>query len=230
MRYILATTGVIVAVLVAVVIWMVLPHAGGNQAAIAQDQPAAAAATQATAPTAGDDGSLRVCNQTGNQVSIALGYKAAKGWQSEGWWVAAPGECKSVYNGKLDARYYYIFAADDVGGGVWDGTNFMCTRDETFTIFGVEDCLARGYERTGFFEVDTQSKNNWTLQLTEGEVVSGGDDNQDEAVPLEGDLPSDGSVRPQDQPSPDEGATDGTDEGTDPGATDTPTDEGAVIQ
>ena len=32
------------------------------------------------------------------------------------------------------------------------------TRDETFTIFGVEDCLARGYERTGFFEVDTQNK------------------------------------------------------------------------
>ena len=138
------------------------------------------------------------------------GYKADKGWQSEGWWVAAPGECKSVFNGKLDARYYYIFAADDIGGGVWDGTNFMCTRDETFTIFGVEDCLARGYERTGFFEVDTQSKNNWTLQLTEGEVVSGGDDNQDEAVPLEGDLPTDGSVRPQDQPGPD-GATNGTD-------------------
>ncbi|WP_421758828.1 DUF1036 domain-containing protein [Devosia sp.] len=231
MRYILATTGVIVAALIAVVIWMVLPHAGGNQAAIAQDQPAAAApATPAPAPTAGDDGSLRVCNQTGNQVSIALGYKAAKGWQSEGWWVAKPGECKSVYNGKLDARYYYIFAADDIGGGVWDGTNFMCTRDETFTIFGVEDCLARGYERTGFFEVDTQSKNNWTLQLTEGEVISGGDNNQDEAVPLEGDLPSDGTVNPQDQPNPDDGVTDGTDSGADPGATDTPTDEGAVIQ
>lgn len=192
MRYILATAGVITAILVAIVIWMVVPHAGGTQDAIAQDQPAAAAAT-VPEPTAGDDGSLRVCNQTGNQVSIALGYKAAKGWQSEGWWVAAPGECKSVFNGKLDARYYYIFAADDIGGGVWDGTNFMCTRDETFTIFGVEDCLARGYERTGFFEVDTQSKNNWTLQLTEGEVVSGGEDNQDEAVPLEGDLPTDGS-------------------------------------
>jgi uncharacterized membrane protein len=224
LRYILATTGVIAVALVAVVIWMFLPHAGGSQSAIAQDQPAAAAAP---APTAGDDGSLRVCNQTGNQVSIALGYKAAKGWQSEGWWVAAPGECKSVYNGKLDARYYYIFAADDIGGGVWDGTNFMCTRDETFTIFGVEDCLARGYERTGFFEVDTQSKNNWTLQLTEGEVVSGGDDNQDEAVPLEGDLPSDGTVNPQ---GSDNGASDETDPGADPGATDTPTDEGAVIQ
>ena len=49
----------------------------------------------------------------------------------------------------------------------------MCTRDETFTIFGVEDCLARGYERTGFFEIDTQNRSDWTLQLTDGEVLSG---------------------------------------------------------
>ena len=45
----------------------------------------------------------------------------------------------------------------------------MCTRDETFTIFGVEDCLARGYERTGFFEIDTQNRTDWTLQLTESD-------------------------------------------------------------
>ena len=56
---------------------------------------------------------------------------------------------------------------DDIGGGSWDGQVFMCTRDETFTIFGVEDCLARGYERTGFFEIDTQNRTDWTLQLTE---------------------------------------------------------------
>ena len=29
---------------------------------------------------------------------------------------------------------YYIYAADDIGGGSWDGNNYMCTRDETFTI------------------------------------------------------------------------------------------------
>lgn len=113
------------------------------------------------------DGSFRVCNQTGNPVSIAFGYRAERGWQSEGWWVAGPGECQTVYNGRLDARYYYVYAADDIGGGSWDGQVYMCTRDETFTIFGVEDCLARGYERTGFFEVDTQNRSNWMLQLTE---------------------------------------------------------------
>jgi len=114
---------------------------------------------------------LRVCNQTRNPINIALGYRAERGWQSEGWWLAGPNDCATVYQGDLDSRFYYLFAADDVGGGAWDGSIFMCTRDETFTIFGVEDCLARGYERTGFFEVDTQNRTEWTLQLTEKEIT-----------------------------------------------------------
>ena len=43
----------------------------------------------------------------------------------------------------------------------------MCTRDKEFTIRGIEDCLARGYDRTGFFEVDTSEQRSWTVQLTE---------------------------------------------------------------
>jgi uncharacterized membrane protein len=125
---------------------------------------------------------LRVCNQTGNPVSIALGYRAERGWQSEGWWVATPSQCATVYQGTLNTRFFYLYVADDIGGGAWDGSVYMCTRDETFTIFGVEDCLARGYERTGFFEVDTQNKSDWTLQLTDpaaGADTPVGTDNPD---------------------------------------------------
>ncbi len=32
---------------------------------------------------------------------------------------------------------------------------------------GVNDCVARGFQRTGFYEVDTGSQENWTIQLTE---------------------------------------------------------------
>jgi hypothetical protein len=44
----------------------------------------------------------------------------------------------------------------------------MCTRDKEFTIRGTGDCLARGFDRTGFFEVDTGEQQTWTVQLTEG--------------------------------------------------------------
>jgi hypothetical protein len=43
----------------------------------------------------------------------------------------------------------------------------MCTRDKEFTIRGIADCLARGFDRTGFFEVDTGEQRAWTVQLTE---------------------------------------------------------------
>jgi uncharacterized membrane protein len=114
---------------------------------------------------------LRVCNQTGNEVSIALGYRVPNGWQSEGWWVAPPSQCATVFEGDLSqlSRYFYIFAADDIGGGAWDGNFYLCTTDESFTIFGYADCLARGYERTGFFEVDTKGRSDWMLQLTDAE-------------------------------------------------------------
>ncbi len=110
---------------------------------------------------------LQICNKTNNPINISLGYRAERGWQSEGWWLAAPNDCAIVFNGDLNARYFYLFAVDDIGGGTWEGKIYMCTKDKTFTIFGIEDCLARGYERTGFFEVDTQNKADWTLELTE---------------------------------------------------------------
>lgn len=117
-----------------------------------------------TAPARAD---LRLCNQTANLVSVSIGYRAERGWMSEGWWQTPPGDCRVLYQGDLQKRFYYVHAVDDIGGGAWDGQVFMCTRDETFTIFGVEDCLARGYERTGFFEIDTQNRSDWTVQLTE---------------------------------------------------------------
>jgi len=167
------------------------------------------AALIATAAPARAD--LRVCNQSSNQVSIALGYRADKGWQSEGWWVAPASKCATVYQGDLHSRFFYLYVADDIGGGAWDGSVFMCTRDESFTIFGVEDCLARGYERTGFFEVDTQNRTDWTLQLTDPTNIDAATPNDGgDAAPLEGDGTDQG------------GATDpGTDDGdnaADPGA------------
>lgn len=142
---------------------------------------------------------LRVCNETQDPVSIALGYHAERGWQSEGWWVAGPSDCAIVFQGDLNARFYYLFAVDDVGGGAWDGSVFMCTRDEVFTIFGVEDCLARGYERTGFFEVDTQNRSDWTLQLAENQSIEEGDvDSLGDAPPMEN-LPGE-EIQPEDLP------------------------------
>ena len=76
-------------------------------------------------------------------------------------------QLRDMLKGTLVARYYYIYAIDYDRGGEWSGQAFMCSREKEFTIRGTEDCLARGYDRTGFFEVDTGEQRAWTVQLTE---------------------------------------------------------------
>jgi uncharacterized membrane protein len=117
-----------------------------------------------TEPAAAD---FRLCNNTAGRIGIAIGYKDADGWTTEGWWNLPARTCETILKGNLVARYYYVYAIDYDRGGEWMGQAYMCTRDKEFTIRGIGDCLARGYDRTGFFEVDTGEQRAWTVQLTE---------------------------------------------------------------
>ena len=115
-------------------------------------------------PAAAD---FRLCNNTASRVGVAVGYKDAEGWTTEGWWNLPSRTCETVLKGNLVARFYYIYAIDYDHGGEWTGRAYMCTRDKEFTIRGIGDCLAHGYDRTGFFEIDTGEQRAWTVQLTE---------------------------------------------------------------
>lgn len=110
---------------------------------------------------------FRLCNNTGSRVGVAVGYKDAEGWITEGWWNISSRSCDTLLRGALVARFYYIYAIDYDRGGEWTGHAFMCSREKEFTIRGTENCLARGYDRTGYFEVDTQEQRSWTVQLTD---------------------------------------------------------------
>lgn len=127
--------------------------------------------TAATAEPASAD--LRLCNMTPSRVGVSLGYQDAQGWVSEGWWNLNARSCETLLRGRLSSRYYYVHAIDYDRGGDWGGRSFLCTRDREFTIRGHQDCLARGYDRTGFFEVDTGQQESWTIQLTDSNRPGG---------------------------------------------------------
>lgn len=110
---------------------------------------------------------LRLCNKTESQVGVAIGYRDSDEWVTEGWWNLPASSCETLVTGDLVSRYYYIYAVDYDQFGEWGGRAFMCTREKEFTIRGIEDCVARGFERTGFFEIDTGEQSSWTVQLTE---------------------------------------------------------------
>lgn len=123
-----------------------------------------AAALQAPAARA----DFRLCNDTRSLVGVAIGYRDKEGWITEGWWRIPAESCASLIEGRLNSRFYYVFGEDADKGGQWRGGVFMCTSNKEFKIRGTEDCYARGYERTGFFEVDTTSeRSNWLVRLTE---------------------------------------------------------------
>ncbi|SHO66017.1 Uncharacterized membrane protein [Pseudoxanthobacter soli DSM 19599] len=116
---------------------------------------------------------LRLCNKTSGGIGVAIGYKTPKTWITEGWWNIDAGACSLVIEGPLNARYYYVYAVDNANGGEWGGQAFMCTREKEFTIEGIGDCVRRGFERTGFFEIDTGEQRNWTIQLTDKPGTAG---------------------------------------------------------
>lgn len=117
---------------------------------------------------------FRVCNGTQSLVGVAIGYRAKTGWVTEGWWHIAGSSCKTLIEGPLSSRYFYLYAEDAEKGGRWDGPVNMCVAEKEFKINGVNDCYARGYQPAGFQEYDTGEQASWMVQLTGEQSSSGG--------------------------------------------------------
>ena len=114
---------------------------------------------------------FRVCNATQNLVGVGIGYRAEAGWVTEGWWHIEGSSCKTLIEGRLSSRFYYLYAEDAERGGRWDGPINMCVAEKEFKIAGVTDCVARGFQRAGFQEYDTGEQANWMVQLTDTPVA-----------------------------------------------------------
>ena len=116
---------------------------------------------------------FRVCNATQNLVGVGIGYRAKAGWITEGWWHIEGSTCKTLIEGPLSSRFYYLYAEDAERGGRWDGPINMCVAEKEFKIAGVNDCFARGFQRAGFQEYDTGEQASWMVQLTDEPATDG---------------------------------------------------------
>jgi uncharacterized membrane protein len=116
---------------------------------------------------------FRVCNATQNLIGVGIGYRAKAGWITEGWWHIDGSSCKTLIEGPLSSRFYYLYAEDAERGGRWDGPINMCVAEKEFKIAGVNDCIARGFQRAGFQEYDTGEQASWMVQLTDQPATDG---------------------------------------------------------
>jgi uncharacterized membrane protein len=110
---------------------------------------------------------LTVCNSTARPVRMAVGRYNGADWMSEGWWTIAPKTCAPVVPGSLNSRFYYLYASDGSSGS-WDGTHGFCVHPtDRFAVVGRGNCPAHGYQRKGFFEIDTGSAADYTQTLSD---------------------------------------------------------------
>jgi uncharacterized membrane protein len=148
--------------------WTLLGRIGAAAALVV------AGAVVSLAATTSARADFRVCNATQNLVGVAIGYRASTGWVTEGWWHIEGSTCKTLIEGALSSRYYYLYAEDAERGGRWEGEINMCVAEREFKIAGVADCFARGFQRSGFQEYDTGEQSSWMVQLTDSPGDSGG--------------------------------------------------------
>ena len=157
-----------------IVFMLLRPSVGTGGARLAEAGAAPAGVTGSSSSADQPGGGLRLCNKTPSRVGVAIGYKEEREWTTEGWWNVAAGSCETLVAGPLVSRFYYVFALDYDQGGKWSGKAAMCTRDKMFTIHGIEDCVARGYEKISFFPVETGGQTSWTVQLADPSQTSAG--------------------------------------------------------
>ena len=107
-----------------------------------------------------------VCNKADITAKVALGQYNGTTWESRGWWTIPSRKCETLIPGRLNARYYYLYGTDGESG-TWNGGTYFCTLAEPkFAITGRGNCAARGYDRKGFFAIDTGNSPNWKQSLS----------------------------------------------------------------
>lgn len=108
---------------------------------------------------------LEICNEAGEDVSLAIAYANGDNWISRGWWNIPAGHCQSPLQGNLENRYYY-YRATTYGVPLTTGDYMFCTTPDVFTIKGDSNCEQGGYDQSEFVKLDTGKKaRSYTLSL-----------------------------------------------------------------
>jgi uncharacterized membrane protein len=115
---------------------------------------------------------LTFCNRTQDVVWAALARETQGKKVSQGWWKLQAGQCEKVIRDRLTDRFFYAFAehAGESPQQPWHGESYFCTRKHVFEIEGAEDCQGRGFDKTGFLQIDTGGNPSVTFEFRRDEA------------------------------------------------------------
>lgn len=96
-----------------------------------------------------------VCNLTEETLSFAVAQQHLDTATSYGWWVITPNQCQLILKGMQHEKKLFGFASHHRVGGEWSGAHSFCTDITSFEIGGSDNCISRGFQLRGFFEIET---------------------------------------------------------------------------
>jgi uncharacterized membrane protein len=111
-----------------------------------------------------------VCNQTGLDLYLAIGWQEGDKWSSRGWWQIKPRECAHPLHGAIENRVFYYYAENAGRSLKWRGgleSAHFCTTNEKFYYSFVADPPCKG---ENFRKVDAGVDEQYTLHLTESQM------------------------------------------------------------
>ncbi len=115
-----------------------------------------------------EDG-FELCNRTRLTIVYAKAINDKKNPKdrdnvvSEGWFTLAPGKCEVLWPGKLQYRYYLIYAEAKASNRKWTGNATICVEKGDFRI--QRDRCPSGRNHRKFVEVDTGDEQKFTYDL-----------------------------------------------------------------
>lgn len=116
---------------------------------------------------------FQLCNRTKLTVRYAKAYSTTTKEDrlsgktqvvtSEGWFSLAPGACGVAWPGKLEFRFYLIYAEATASNRIWSGNISVCVENSSFKLVGPQCPTSKNHRM--FFVVDTGDGDRYTYDL-----------------------------------------------------------------
>lgn len=132
-----------------------------------------ACATGLLVAAVGANADLEICNKTSYVLETALAVEERGAAATRGWFRSAPGECKTVLQGRVEANKLFLHArALPIYGGsplAQVGDADFCIAEGHFVIAGASKCPARSGQRLVRFTAvkPSEGENGLTANLAE---------------------------------------------------------------
>ena len=112
--------------------------------------------------------SLNLCNESKENIKVAVSTYKNESWHTFGWVDLVRGECKKV--DAVLSKHIYVYAKGERGSTWSSKGNTFCVDNKFFDLKSDKNCEDRGYQSKNFVEVKNIEKGENTQSFSGGKT------------------------------------------------------------